>query len=393
MAAGLNRDRILAKARERGLVGPDEELSEDKIYNLIFAPGFSTAEVVSDVSGPRRRHGRGAAQHQRDRRPRAALLDARQGQHGAHPPAADARDPRRPARARRQGDLHGADRLDRRDHADQARAVNSLAGKAELFRLRDEYMPIVRLHELFGIQADHTDLLDGLLMIVEADGKRVGLFVDELMSQQQVVIKSLETNFRAVTALAGATMLGDGRVALILDIPGRDRPLPGQPARRDGAPRRLLERSRRRIAAQQFLTFKLAGEEYGVGILMVQEIRGWSAVTAMPHAPDWMLGVMDLRGEAVPIIDLRRRFALEPAPFGPSTVVIVIRVPDGATQRVVGIVVDAVSEVYDIDTASCRSLPDLGSAAANELVQALAQTDGKTLILLNATRLMASALH
>ena len=78
----------------------------------------------------------------------------------------------------------------------------------------------MRLHSLFDIEPDYTDLLDGLLMIVEADGKRVGLFVDELMSQQQVVIKSLETNFKQVTGLAGATMLGDGRVALILDIPG-----------------------------------------------------------------------------------------------------------------------------------------------------------------------------
>jgi two-component system chemotaxis sensor kinase CheA len=70
------------------------------------------------------------------------------------------------------------------------------------------------------VQPEYTDLLDGLLMIVEADGKRVGLFVDELMSQQQVVIKSLESNFRPVAGLAGATMLGDGRVALILDVPG-----------------------------------------------------------------------------------------------------------------------------------------------------------------------------
>jgi purine-binding chemotaxis protein CheW len=151
--------------------------------------------------------------------------------------------------------------------------------------------------------------------------------------------------------------------------------------------------SQERGSSQQYLTFKLAGEEYGVGVMLVQEIRGWSAVTVLPNAPDWMLGVLDLRGEAVPIMDLRRRFALEPAQFGPSTVVIVIRVPDGATQRVVGIVVDAVSEVYDIDAASCRSLPDLGSAAATELVQALAQTDGKTLILLDAARLTAGALH
>ncbi len=66
-----------------------------------------------------------------------------------------------------------------------------------------------------------------------------------------------------------------------------------------------------------------------MGVMLVQEIRGWSAVTVLPNAPDWMLGVLDLRGEAVPIMDLRRRFALEPAQFGPSTVVIVIRVPDG----------------------------------------------------------------
>ncbi|MGA8705777.1 MAG: chemotaxis protein CheA, partial [Steroidobacteraceae bacterium] len=217
---GLNRERILGKARERGLVGADEELSDDKIFNLIFAPGFSTAEVVSDVSGRGvgmdvvRRNineigghvqlystpGKGSTV--RIRLPLTlAILDgqlARVGKETYIVPIVS---------------IVETIQIKREQ-------INSLAGKAELLRLRDEYVPIVRLHELFDTQADHTDLMDGLLMIVEADGKRVGLFVDELMSQQQVVIKSLETNFRQVTALAGATMLGDGRVALILDIPG-----------------------------------------------------------------------------------------------------------------------------------------------------------------------------
>jgi purine-binding chemotaxis protein CheW len=146
-------------------------------------------------------------------------------------------------------------------------------------------------------------------------------------------------------------------------------------------------------SAHQVLTFKLAGEEYGVGILMVQEIRGWSAVTAVPHAPKWVLGVIDLRGVVVPVIDLRQRFELEPAQFGPSTVVIVIRVPNGAEERTIGLVVDAVSEVYDLDASSLRALPELGSTAASEMVQGLAHTDGKTLILLNAEQLVASAAH
>jgi two-component system chemotaxis sensor kinase CheA len=218
--AGLQRDKILAKARERGLVGADEELPDDKILNLIFAPGFSTAEVVSDVSGRGvgmdvvRRNineigghvqlystpGKGSTV--RIRLPLTlAILDgqlARVGQEIYIVPIVS---------------IVETIQIKREQ-------ISSLAHKAELFRLRDEYIPIVRMYELFGIQADNTDLINGLLMIVEADGKRVGLFVDELLSQQQVVIKSLETNFKQVTALAGATMLGDGRVALILDIPG-----------------------------------------------------------------------------------------------------------------------------------------------------------------------------
>jgi purine-binding chemotaxis protein CheW len=151
--------------------------------------------------------------------------------------------------------------------------------------------------------------------------------------------------------------------------------------------------SRELVGAQQVLTFKLAGEEYGLGILTVQEIRGWSAVTAIPHAPEWVLGVIDLRGVVVPIIDLRQRFQLEPAQFGPATVVIVIRVPSGGEERTVGLVVDAVSEVYDIDASTYRALPELGSAASSAVVQGLAQADGKTLILLDAQQLAASATH
>jgi two-component system chemotaxis sensor kinase CheA len=98
--------------------------------------------------------------------------------------------------------------------------VSSIANKSHLFHLRDEYIPIVKLYELFDVEAERTELQGGLLMIVEADGKRVGLFVDELLSQQQVVIRSVETNYRQISGLTGATMLGDGRVALILDVPG-----------------------------------------------------------------------------------------------------------------------------------------------------------------------------
>jgi two-component system chemotaxis sensor kinase CheA len=98
--------------------------------------------------------------------------------------------------------------------------VNRVAGQGEVFWFRDGYVPVVRLHEVFGLQPRTTELHEGLIMVVEGEGRKVGVFVDDLLGQQQVVIKSLETNFRRVEGVSGATILGDGAVALILDVPG-----------------------------------------------------------------------------------------------------------------------------------------------------------------------------
>ena len=89
-----------------------------------------------------------------------------------------------------------------------------------MFSFRGEFLPIIRLHEVFGVVPRSDELHEGLIMVVEGEGRRVGLFVDDLLGQQQVVIKSLETNFRRVDGVSGATILGDGSVALILDVAG-----------------------------------------------------------------------------------------------------------------------------------------------------------------------------
>ncbi len=93
----------------------------------------------------------------------------------------------------------------------------SLAGRAELYKLREDYLPIIRLYDVFGVAPDSTRLTDGLLVVVEGDSKKAGIFVDDLLAQQQVVINSLETNYRRVEGLSGATILGDGTVSMILD--------------------------------------------------------------------------------------------------------------------------------------------------------------------------------
>lgn len=139
----------------------------------------------------------------------------------------------------------------------------------------------------------------------------------------------------------------------------------------------------------QYLTFKLAGEEYGVNILCVQEIKGWDGVTPMPNMPDYILGVINLRGTVVPIIDLRKLFDLETIPFGKTTVVIVVRVADEEHgERTMGMVVDAVSEVHNIAKSDVKPAPDFGGVASVDSIQGLSTQNGKMLILLDIDHLM-----
>lgn len=144
-------------------------------------------------------------------------------------------------------------------------------------------------------------------------------------------------------------------------------------------------------AAEQYLTFMLAGEEYGIDILRVQEIKGWDRVTRIPHAPSYVLGVINLRGTVVPVLDLRCRFGIETIPFGPTTVVIVIRVAGGRGDKTVGIVVDAVSEVYNVTAGSSKPPPEMGGSVDTAFVKALATVDEKMIILLDVDKIAGSA--
>ncbi len=142
--------------------------------------------------------------------------------------------------------------------------------------------------------------------------------------------------------------------------------------------------------ADQYLTFILNNEEYGVDILRVQEIKGWDRVTPIPNTPEYIKGVINLRGTIVPIVDLRQRFGLAPLEYGPTTVVIVLRVRSDERERVMGVVVDAVSEVYNVADDELQDAPEFGGAIAVQFVRGLATIDEKMIILLDIDHLLNS---
>ncbi len=146
----------------------------------------------------------------------------------------------------------------------------------------------------------------------------------------------------------------------------------------------------------QFLTFLCAGEEYGVEILRVQEIKGWDGVTRVPYTPPYLLGVMNLRGMIVPVIDLRTRFGLARRPADSSTVVIVLRVRATRGEKTVGLVVDAVSDVYNLPPGAVKAAPDLGVAGgvtAGTCVRGLVTVDEKMVMVLDVDRLVTSSIE
>lgn len=143
--------------------------------------------------------------------------------------------------------------------------------------------------------------------------------------------------------------------------------------------------------AHQYLTFLLAGEEYGVDILRVQEIKGWDSVTPIPNTPEYIRGVINLRGTIVPIIDLRLRFKLEQLEYGPTTVVIMLKVMSDANQsRTMGIVVDGVSDVYSMPPDQIKASPDFGSAVVIDFIKGLATVNEKMVIILDIDNMLNS---
>ncbi|MCA8250200.1 chemotaxis protein CheA [Burkholderia multivorans] len=220
--AGLNRERILAKAAKQGMQIP-ENISDDEVWQLIFAPGFSTAETVTDVSGrgvgmdvvKRNIQSMGghveiSSQAGRGTTTRIvlpltlAILDGMSVKVGSEIfilPLNFVMESLQPSN----DDIY------------------TVGNGERVVRVRGEYLPLVALHEVFSVDGARTDPTQGIVTIMETEGRRFAMLIDELVGQQQVVVKNLETNYRKVHGISAATILGDGSVALIVDVAALNR--------------------------------------------------------------------------------------------------------------------------------------------------------------------------
>ncbi|MFK5986641.1 MAG: chemotaxis protein CheA [Pseudomonadota bacterium] len=218
--AGLPRDKLLAKAIKLGLTTEREELPDEQIYDFIFHPGFSTAEEVSDISG----RGVGMDVVRRNIKELGGNVELT-----STPGKGTKFTIRLPLTlAILDGQLVSVGEevyiiplvsIIESVEIDSCK-ISSIAGGNEVYQLRDEYLPLLHLDRVFNLKPRKKRLQESLMVVVEGDKGNIGIVVDDLLTQQQVVIKSLESNYKRVEGVSGATILGDGTVALILDITG-----------------------------------------------------------------------------------------------------------------------------------------------------------------------------
>ncbi len=217
---GMDKDLLRRKGIEKGLISEEDILSDKQIFDLIFMAGFSTASEVTDVSG--RGVGMDVVRRNILELGGNVEIDSSQG-------IGTTMTIRLPltlaildGQTIRIGEEHYIVPITSIVESLQIKTemVNMVSGQGETFKLRGEYIPIIRLHDVFGVESIENIIQEGLLVVVESDGQQMGLLIDELLGQQQVVIKSLEHNYKKTEGFSGATILGDGRVALILDMPG-----------------------------------------------------------------------------------------------------------------------------------------------------------------------------
>ncbi len=214
---GLNRAKLLAKARERGLDAPDT-MTDQEVYSLIFAPGFSTAEQVTDVSG--RGVGMDVVKKNITALGGTVEIDSAEG-YGMSvkvrlPLTLAIMDGMSVGVGEECYILPLASVVE--SFQIQPGMVKTIGGSGRVVEVRDEYMPVVDLEKVFEVPRFDFEHVSNIMVVVEAEGGRIALLVDELLGQQQVVVKNLESNYRKVDDVSGATIMGDGRVALILDI-------------------------------------------------------------------------------------------------------------------------------------------------------------------------------
>jgi two-component system chemotaxis sensor kinase CheA len=380
---GLDRDRILAKARERGLAPLDSVPADPTIFGYIFEPGLSTAQKVTELSG--RGVGMDVVKKNITKLRGKIEIDSQRGRGTRFTvklPLTLAIIDGMIVRVEKERFTLPNFAIEEALQLKPGQLITAY-GKGEMVRIRGALIPFLRLKTVFGLEGAEPE---GLAVIVEAAGERMALGVDEILGQQQIVIKSLEPPFNEVPAIGGATVLGDGRVGLILDpaklmalaLRGEKGPAPVEMAPEPPRREHPLE--------GKYLVAALGAEEYGLPVLSVQEIVTLLPVTAIPLVAPFVEGAVNLRGHVIPVVDLRARLGMPSQATEEQAVIVVVRLPG----RTLGLRVDSVREVLNLRRDATAAPPRFAPGFRADFILGVGASGDRVVFLLDTERVLAA---
>lgn len=384
---GIDTQKVLQKAMNQGLIKTGEILTEEQTYTLLFRPGFSTADTVTEISG----RGIGLDVVQKNIHTIGGGIEIKStpgvgttfilkfpltlsimecqlvklSEHIFIIPLVS---------------LTEISKID-------PLHVHPMGDDIELYHLHDEYIPIIHLGRLFQLDHARKNMVDQFLMIVELEGQRYGLVVDELLGQQQIAIKSLEENYKKVTGISGATILGDGSIGLILDVYGvihaaNDKSPPIDiDSHASSEPILHLAPPEEELSEEiQLLSFKLGDKEYAVDMRKMIEIRKLGKTTPVPGAPIYVKGITNVHGVLVPVVNLRERFSLLGEENKISDLMYVLKIDVHGHEKTVGMLVDEIGDSYTVTKAAISEPPNVAENILTKYVSYIVTTKDKRML-------------
>lgn len=385
---GLDRNRIQQKARSLGIPGDLDRLADQEVYRLILQPGFTTATAVTELSG--RGVGLDVVRRNVEALRGSIDIDSTEGT------VFTLRLPLTLAIIDGFAVGVGEDTfimpldsvIECLDLADEAPLMES--GEA-LMDVRGEPLPLIDLGRCLGAAAAKPRFV----VVVRSGATRFGLAVERLEGQHQTVIKPLSTIFRRIRQISGSSIMSDGRVALVLDVNAvvqkaiRRRGEYGcgpvaAPAREETRMTNIVQTGK----SGQYLTFFVGPEEYAIGILRIREILEFGGVTHIPGMPVSVLGVINLRGRVVPVVDLAAKFEVGRGEQRSRNCVVIVEIVIDGENVVVGLVADTVNQVIELASESIEPPPALGTRARLEFLQGLGKHGERFVLILDIDRLL-----
>lgn len=389
--AGLAKEKIYAKALANGLITEQDTLSDSQLYELIFKPGFSTAETVTEVSG--RGVGMDVVQENIHALNGNIAIQSTAGEGATFTlrlPLTLAIMDCQLTKINEQIYIIPLNAIVEIFKI-EPQQIQHLADGSQLYQLRGTYLPIIDLKELLQLPVKDASSVPSaqFLIVVETHEQLLGLLVDDLLGQQQIVIKSLEDNYKKIPGIAGATILGDGTVALILDVNHLTNGTTPEIIMPVTDELHNINENKAATDTLQLLSFKLAGQEYAVNILNVMEIRCWEQATPLPKSSSYIKGIINLRGIIVPVIDLRSYFNLTIDTIDPQTAIIILNFTQNSRTRLMGVIVDSVSDTCNLTYSDINPVPEHSNSLLKNLMIGLVTFNNKMITLLQISHLLS----